>query len=254
MRVLKYLMKSANLLNIILAAVLVVIMIKILFPLFSVVPRYVPPKMTVVKSTEEEHTADKLSSLAQSDFSVIGEMNLFHPERLTPAGKAGIEIPKPELILYGTTVSDSFQAAFVEDKKNPQTSPGRGNRQITLKKDETIGGYTVTEIGTDRIVLMKGDDRIIVTISDSVKKRETTASTLTTPAKGQSAQAKPSATVPGAGRATPTPAAPARPVQPMGQTRGVTTPGANQSTPVPQPLQQPISRGSAIVPDNPVAP
>ena len=128
-----------------------------------------------------------------SDYTVIGELNLFHPERRIPVDKKAEEIPKPELILYGTMVQDNVQYAFIEDKKNPKTTPGRGNRQTTIKKGDVIGGFVVSEIGTDRITLTKGDEKMTVLLTNADKRNSSTASqkpTQTT-APGTPAQAVP---------------------------------------------------------------
>jgi hypothetical protein len=88
------------------------------------------------------------------------------------------------------------QYAFIEDKKNPKTTPGRGNRQTTIKKGDVIGGFVVSEIGTDRITLTKGDDKMTVLLSNMDKRNGSTASTSTqrpiqTPTPGAPTQAGP---------------------------------------------------------------
>jgi hypothetical protein len=102
---------------------------------------------------------------------IIGEMNLFHPERRIIFEKKAEEVVRPDLVLYGTMVQDSVQYAFVEDRKNPQNSPGRGARQTVVKKGDNISGFVISEIGMDRVVLVRGDDRMVVLLSDVAKKR-----------------------------------------------------------------------------------
>ncbi len=92
--------------------------------------------------------------------------------------KGDLAVPRPEVILYGTLITDDMSLAYVEDKKAPRTTPGRGKRQIALKKGETLSGYVLKVVEKDRIELVKGDDRIVVFLSDRNKARsdETTHS------------------------------------------------------------------------------
>ena len=77
-------------------------------------------------------------------------------------------------------IQDNVQYAFIEDKKNPKTTPGRGNRQTTIKKGDVISGFVVSEIGTDRITLTKGDDKMTVLLTNTDKRNGSTASTSNT--------------------------------------------------------------------------
>ena len=126
---------------------------------------------------EAEKPQEKNSNVLPSDYTVIGELNLFHPERRIPVEKKAEEIPKPELILYGTMVQDNVQYAFIEDKKNPKTTPGRGNRQTIIKKGDVIGGFVVSEIRADRITLTKGDEKMTVLLTSADKRNGSTAGT-----------------------------------------------------------------------------
>jgi len=127
------------------------------------------------KAKAVTQNADTPSSFVQapslSDYAVITENNIFHPERKAP--KEEKYQPKPELVLYGTIVSDALSVAYIEDKKAPQTSPGRGKRQIVVKQGDTISGFVLKEIHTDRIVLMRGDETMVVYLSDMEKQRGT---------------------------------------------------------------------------------
>ncbi len=75
------------------------------------------------------------------------------------------------MALYGTLIADDASLAFIEDKKAPYSTPGRGKRQTTLKKGDHLSGYIVSEIAADRIVLIKGDEKVVVMLDDKGKKR-----------------------------------------------------------------------------------
>ena len=139
--------------------------------------KYSLPQAKPKPVEEAEKLQEKSVNILPSDYTVIGELNLFHPERRVPVDKKAEEIPKPEIILYGTMIQDNVQYAFIEDKKNPKTTPGRGSRQTTIKKGDVISGFVVSEIGTDRITLTKGDDKMTVLLTNADKRNGSTAST-----------------------------------------------------------------------------
>jgi hypothetical protein len=58
----------------------------------------------------------------------------------------------------------------VEDKKSPYSTPGRAKRQTALKKGGSIGGYVLREIEPNRIVLVKGEDKLVVMLDDKGKR------------------------------------------------------------------------------------
>ena len=179
MRIIRYLARSINPLNILLFIITVAAAICVLFPLMKTNARYSLPQVKPKPVEEAEKPQEKSVNILPSDYTVIGELNLFHPERRVPVDKKAEEIPKPELILYGTMIQDNVQYAFIEDKKNPKTTPGRGNRQTTIKKGDVIGGFVVSEIGTDRITLTKGDDKMTVLLANTDKRNSSTSSTST---------------------------------------------------------------------------
>lgn len=130
--------------------------------------------------------SDKSSALPQnaslSDYAVIGDQNLFHPERIVPPEKKEEKaVPKPDLILYGTLITDQISIAFVEDRKAPRTTPGRGKRQTTLHKGDQLSGYILREIEANRIVFAKGEEKIVVLLEDG-EKRKTATETQISPA------------------------------------------------------------------------
>jgi hypothetical protein len=111
-------------------------------------------------------------NVSPADFAVISDQNLFHPERRIPPEKQPEKvIPKPDLFLYGTLITDEGSFAFIEDKKTPYSTAGRGKRQTTLKKGDSLQGYVLRDIQADRIVLVKGEDKLVVMLNDAGKRR-----------------------------------------------------------------------------------
>lgn len=106
------------------------------------------------------------------DFVVVTEKNLFHPERRMPPDKRGEQVlARPEIIFYGAIITSDKKIAYVEDKKNPYSTPGRGKRQIPLAEGAMIGGYQLKEINPESIVLVHGDDQMVVNLRDQKDRR-----------------------------------------------------------------------------------
>lgn len=140
---------------------------------------------------EEEGKPEEYHSPSVSEFTMIAEQNLFHPERKIPAEKISAPpVPPPEIILYGTLIMDSESIAYVEDKKLPYTTAGSGKRQLALRIGNTIGGYTLKNIEAEKIELMKGEEKMIVYLMDSgkPKTREAQAPPVQAPASSVSTE------------------------------------------------------------------
>ena len=163
MRFLRNLIQNANLLNVLLAGIILAFAAGIIISAIRMRHLYAVPKIKEKAPAPAVQPVDVPQKMP-SDYAVIGDMNVFHPDRTTPVEKKA-EVPRPEIILFGTLV-DTERLAFIEDKKNPVTTPGRGNRQRVVRKGEVVSGYTVTDIMNDRISLARGDDRITVMISE----------------------------------------------------------------------------------------
>lgn len=173
MKMLETIARHVTVLNVLLAVAVMLAGTGIVFPLARMDYRYRLPRIAQHAVPAEERPVEDTPAPLPTDYAVVGEMNLFHPERITPIDKKA-ELPKPELILYGTIVDDKQQVAFIEDKKAPVTSPGRGKRQTIVKKGSVINGFTVTEIARDRIVLVRGEERMSVGLMDGEKRKDGT--------------------------------------------------------------------------------
>jgi hypothetical protein len=168
-------------------------------------------------------------------YILIAEKNIFSPERkefslLTGAGTGGKKpLVRPQVILYGVTISENYRAASI-------VSPGRplkkGEREmITLKVGDPVGEYKLAKILSDRITLQAEEDSFDVLLYDASapKKRmdvrtETKPATVTTTLPGAPPSVQPPAAVEApkpavprepAATVTPTPAPLPRPVTPI---------------------------------------
>ncbi len=222
-----YLLRTANLLNLLLTAVLLLMLGYLLMPLTraSTAPVVAPAKPAAQKEGPEQTVAQPTAS---ADYFVIAERNLFHPERIIPVEKKDEEkpLPKPDFVLYGTLIDGSTRIAFMDDLKVPFSTPGRGKRQHTIAQGGNLSGFILSEVAEDRVVMTRGAEKITVTLNDAQHKRkgpvETTPAGTSAPAgrqlPGQAASGyRPSPTqnpssAPAASQAAPAPAY--RPYQP----------------------------------------
>jgi hypothetical protein len=180
MRLLRYLERNITLLNILLFAALGCIVVFVLIPVFN---RKIEYKLPVAKEKaveREDPQTQKPSAPSLLDYAVIADTNLYHPERRIPPEKKDEKpLPKPELVLYGTLVGGDIMQAFIEDEKAPKSTPGRGRRQSVVKLGDVLSGFVVKEIRTDRIILTRGQETMVVPLMDRGKQRggETTGAT-----------------------------------------------------------------------------
>ncbi len=171
MKAVKLILRNINVLNMLLLAIAVVLFLVFDYPLLGRQPSVVQvqAKERGAPFQSEEKSAPE-GSASYADFISIAEKNLFHPDREMPkAEKAAV--PRPELILYGTVITDDVSIAYVEDKKSPYSTPGRPKRQTALKKGGSIGGYVLREIEPNRIVLVKGEDKLVVMLDNTEKRK-----------------------------------------------------------------------------------
>jgi hypothetical protein len=171
MNKLKLLLRNINLLNIILIAFVVLIAGYVVLPMLNIKVKFIPSipkKMSTIK--EEVPPEGQIQS--PSDFLIIAEQNLFHPERIIPPEQQEEQpLQKPDFVLYGTLITDNISVAYMEDKKSPRTTPGRGKRQTALKKGDTLSGYTLKEIDPEQVTMVRGEDTLILKVIDpNVKK------------------------------------------------------------------------------------
>ncbi len=192
MRSLQRFYREVNLLNVILFAVVIVLVAFAVAPHFNARVKFALPAAKARIAAQQETPAANTPAPSPSDYAAIAENNLFHPERRTPKDEK--PLPKPELVLYGTIVAEGASVAYIEDKKSPKTTPGRGKRQTAVKKGDVISGFVLREIEADRIVLTRGEETMVVYLSDAGKQRE--GSTTSSPSKPSSPTQPPSVGLP----------------------------------------------------------
>lgn len=167
-----YILRNLNILNGLLLAAVILLIIFIAIPFLSRDIWVSIPKVTRTTVGQGMQTVPAANpSLA--DFAAISDQNLFNPARKIPAAGAGGKIfTRPEIVLYGTLITGNMKIAFIEDKKAPKVTPGRGRRQIAARKGDNINGYILTQIEPDRILLVKGNDRITVKLEEGEKRKQ----------------------------------------------------------------------------------
>jgi len=204
---LQYIVKSVNVLNCLLAFALAAAGYYIIVPYLNLKIQTALPAVGKA-ATEWAIPPSSLPAPSFYDYAPVSEQNLFHPQRRIPPEKmeekasTAVAVPKPDLILYGTLIGDNFSIAYVEDKKAPFSTPGRGQRQRQLKKGDMVGGYVLREIEPNQIVLAKGEEKLVVMLDQKDKKRsgETAAAPGGIPQRsGAPAAARGATGTPGAG-------------------------------------------------------
>jgi hypothetical protein len=227
-----YLAKSVNVLNGLFMLAVAAAAYYIIVPLLNT---KIQATLPVIGKAETAMAAQPaaLPNPSLSDYALVAEQNLFHPERKIPEEKKAVSAsiaPKPDLVLYGTLIADDVSIAYVEDRKTSYTTPGRGVRQQQLKKGDSISGYILREVETNRIVLVKGEERIAVMLDEKGRKRggepTTPAATASVPGSPPPSPPWPAVFQPAplsATAASPAPSAPPVSVQPPVQSGAAST-------------------------------
>jgi hypothetical protein len=234
-------------------------------PLFETDTRYPLPVVTAKNPDKENPESSKMPALSPQDYVDIADQNLFHPDRkIPPEKKEQPPLPMPDFVLYGTLITPELSLAYLEDKKAPVSTPGRGARQTALKKGESLSGFVLKEVLADRVVMARGEDTLAVQLTDpkSPKTREVAAPAKAQPATPGAPSARPGApAAPTPGRVE-TPAAlprpsvtrPGQPVSPAPALSGPPSPGTTTATPSTRDIYKPATPRYRTVPAAPSAP
>ena len=176
MRLKKRLLRHINILNILLLSIAIFAAYNLYYQAYNAKAVYtIPVKEKAAENSTEDQTGET-KTISPLEYTIIADQNLFHPERrIPPEKKAGQELPKPEFVLYGTLITGETMIAYLEDLKAPRTTPGRGKRQTALKIGQTMGGFKLEEIYDDKIVMVRGEEKIEVKVASSKDKRKTAA-------------------------------------------------------------------------------
>ncbi|MBI5674271.1 MAG: hypothetical protein HZC48_00385 [Nitrospirae bacterium] len=167
----RYIIRQINLINLALAGALA-FFVYMLFSLVNAAFEFSPPpaKSTDAAIAEEVVKAAESPAPSTYDYTTITEQNLFHPDRKMVASTTeNAPLVRPDFVLYGTMITDDANIAFLSDLKEPRTTPGRGGRQWALNMGDKLNGYTLSEIYTNSVVMVNGDDRIELTVIDPAK-------------------------------------------------------------------------------------
>jgi hypothetical protein len=163
----KKILRNINLLNILLIVTAVSFAGYWLSPLLAAKIKYALPVAKKSAEVKGEEKASQPQVPSVTEYALISEENLFHPERKIPVEKKEeAPLPKPDFVLFGTLITDDLKLAYLEDLKAPRSSAGRGKRQVALKKGDTMSGFTLKEIETDKIVMVRGEEKMIVPVND----------------------------------------------------------------------------------------
>ncbi len=171
MQILRYVLRSITPLNVILLVILTIAAGAIYpSPQRSAIFDFQRPERSSPPA-EEQISSYSLPDL--SDYSVIGALNIFHPDRKPPPPpvKKKSKPPKPviqkvEFTLHGTLVSEDATIAFVEERRLSQRAAGKKKKISILKVGDTLAGYTLKSIESDRIVMVRGKEEVTVPLSN----------------------------------------------------------------------------------------
>ncbi len=191
----RYILKSMNTLNLLLAAALLLMAGYVLLPLSRDrgTVRVSAPQVKPAAKQAENLQAPEEQSIAAVDYIVISDRNLFHPDRVIPIEKKEDKpLPKPDFVLYGTLIDGETKLAFMDDLKSPYTTPGRGKRQRVIAQGGNLSGYVLREVHEDRVVMVRGEEKIPVILDDTQHKRTVPAET-TVPVAAEKQQPAPAA-------------------------------------------------------------
>ena len=162
----QYILRNFNVMNLLLLAAAMVMFFTLAYPFLNYDPNIRIPKVNAVTEMKAEKTAEQAAPAA-ADYIIVAEKNLFHPERRIPAEKKEEQVVvRPEIIYYGSIITHEKKIAYIEDKKNPYSTPGRGKRQTPVAEGAMIGGYALKEVNPETLVLVRGDDKMVVNLRD----------------------------------------------------------------------------------------
>ncbi len=153
-------------------------------------------------------------TLNEGVFETISKLDIFRPSRSEPLPedkKAENALPKDPPKLFGTVILNDNRTAILEDPTTKTTKVYRIN--------DSIAGFTITDILEDRVVLLRDSDKLEVRLRDDKG---------VSPARRPGVQTVPQRPVPSS---RPVPPPQARPVPPR-----------RPATPVPPPPAPPESK------------
>jgi len=169
---LKTLIRNVNVLNVVLMAAITLWALYILTPLLYPQAAFTPPSPKKPPESKEEKSAESPPA-SPMEYTIIAEKNILHPERKIPVDKPEAPpLPKPDFVLYGTLIAGDISLAYLEDQKASTAAQGKGKKQKALKKGETMSGFTLKEIEADKVVMVRGEEKIEVQVSGHARQEK----------------------------------------------------------------------------------
>jgi hypothetical protein len=170
-------MRNFSIINLFLLIIAALMGNFIMLPMLNISPLSLLPTVNQPSGEQVKRLTENQASFeSPSDYVVVSEINLFHPDRRIPAEKKEEKpLPKPDLVLHGTLITEELSLAYLEDLKALRTTPGRGRRQIPMRKGDILSGFVISEIDIGKVVLLRGEERMTVLMSDSHKSKKKTA-------------------------------------------------------------------------------
>jgi hypothetical protein len=169
-----------------------------------------------------------------ASYIFVADKNIFSPERKEfsitgPGFDQSKPMTRPQITLYGVTISRDYQSATIV---NPGRPLRKGEREmITLTIGDRVGEYKLAKILPDRITMEGGEDSFEVLLFDStVPKKRTFTKTETKPAEVTSTSPTPAPAPAPVPRAAEAP----KPVEPPKE-RVIEPPLPRPVTPTPAP-------------------
>ncbi|HXX80428.1 MAG TPA: hypothetical protein VEI46_02710 [Thermodesulfovibrionales bacterium] len=207
----KALIRNINVLNILLMAAITLCALYTLSPLlYPQVAFTLPsPKKQIENKEEKKEEKSAVSpSVSPMEYTIIAEKNIMHPERKIPVDKPEAPpLPKPDFVLYGTIIAGDTSLAYLEDLKASTAAQGKGRKPRPLKKGETMTGFTLKEIEADKVVMVRGEEKIEVKVfAHTRQEKQAQVTTPASPATPPQQQGR--VTRPRGSRVTPTPPVP----------------------------------------------
>ncbi|MEW6332828.1 MAG: hypothetical protein AB1558_01000 [Thermodesulfobacteriota bacterium] len=246
-------LRNFNVLNLLLAAAVIGFFIHFLGPLLETPTSAEVPKPREI-ALELPSTADEPAKPPIADYALIGEQNLFHPDRAVPEGKKPpvSPQPRPELVLHGTMITGELKIAYLADKKAAQKTPGRSAPHIVVKEGDPVSGYVLRQITETMVVLANGEEQMTLYLDELKDRKGEITGPTRAPSQPATAptQAMPRPSMPPQQVQRPPAMQPAPPASPSTSRRPPSQP-ASTMTPAGQP-RQPAMQYFPPVPPAPV--
>ncbi|MEW6068958.1 MAG: hypothetical protein AB1610_11800 [Nitrospirota bacterium] len=171
-------LRNYFLLNLMLLGLAVLLGFKLYESFSSPMNKYVSQKQSQQYKFEIEEIDNTLTKQVPDDIQIIVQKDLFRPSRTEPGPE---DLPKPTMVsapprLVGITIMGDDARAFFEDTLTRSTKPYRIN--------DFIVGFIVNEIKNDRVILLRGEEKIEVGM--------TRVKTMASPVKSPSPSTTPS--------------------------------------------------------------